>query len=234
MSVAVKICGLSTAETVEAALAHGADFIGLNFYRPSPRYVSLAEAGALARLARGRTRIVALAVDGDDAFLDAIATQVGPDYFQLHGSETPARVAAVAALTGKPVIKAIKVGGPEDVAMAALYVDVAEFRGDFLYGCLTLRDVANIGLHKACTPAGGSDFVADGLRGFFVFVIQHHGQRAGTGQRQCHGAADVAAATGNQRNLAGNADGCCVKLRKFLFHALNRGSSSCAAAVLLI
>ncbi len=127
MSVAVKICGLSTAETVEAALAHGADFIGLNFYRPSPRYVSLAEAGALAELARGRTRIVALAVDGDDAFLDAIATQVGPDYFQLHGSETPARVAAVAALTGKPVIKAIRVGGAEDVAMAAGYIDVAEF-----------------------------------------------------------------------------------------------------------
>jgi len=127
MSVAVKICGLSTVETVEAAIAHGADFIGFNFYPPSPRYVSLAQAASLAELARGRTRIVALAVDGDDALLGAINAAVKPDYFQLHGSETPARVAAVAALTGKPVIKVIRVGGPEDVAQASDYLAVAEF-----------------------------------------------------------------------------------------------------------
>jgi len=127
MSVAVKICGLSTAETVEAALAHGADFIGLNFYPPSPRYVTPEKAGALADLARGRTKIVALAVDADDALIAAIARAVKPDYLQLHGNETPARVAAVAALTGRPVIKAIRVGGPEDVARATDYVGVAEF-----------------------------------------------------------------------------------------------------------
>ena len=73
-----------------------------------------------------RTRIVALVVDADDALLDTINDAVKPDYFQLHGIEQPARVVAIKALTGKPVIKAIKVGGPEDVAKAADYVEVAD------------------------------------------------------------------------------------------------------------
>ena len=126
MSVQVKICGLSTADTMEAALALGADYVGLNFFPPSPRYVTPAKAAPLAAMARGRTKIVALIVDADDALLKDIADAVKPDYFQLHGNETPERVTAVKALTGKPVIKAIKVGGPEDVAMATEFVGVAD------------------------------------------------------------------------------------------------------------
>jgi phosphoribosylanthranilate isomerase len=126
MSVQVKICGLSTSDTMEAALAHGADYIGLNFFPPSPRYVTPAKAATLAAMARGRTRIVALVVDADDALLKDIADAVRPDYIQLHGSETPERVSAIKTLTGKPIIKAIKVGGPEDVGLATGFVDVAD------------------------------------------------------------------------------------------------------------
>ncbi len=127
MPVEVKICGLSTSETVDAALEAGAAFIGLNFYPPSPRYVPPALAAALAERARGRTKIVALVVDADDATLRTITETVKPDYVQLHGSEPAARVAAVAKLTGLPVIKAIKVGGPEDVKRALGFVGVADF-----------------------------------------------------------------------------------------------------------
>jgi phosphoribosylanthranilate isomerase len=126
MPVEVKICGLSTPETMAAALAHGADYVGLNFFPPSPRYVTPDAAAALAAMARGRTRIVALVVDADDALLKTINHAVKPDYIQVHGSETPERVAAIKALTGRPVIKAIKVGGPEDVARASAYAGVAD------------------------------------------------------------------------------------------------------------
>ena len=126
MPVEVKICGLSTPETMAAALAHGADYVGLNFFPPSPRYVTPDAAAALAAMARGRTRIVALVVDADDALLKTINDAVKPDYIQVHGSETPERVAAIKALTGRPVIKAIKVGGPEDVARASAYAGVAD------------------------------------------------------------------------------------------------------------
>ena len=122
----VKICGLSTPETMEAAVRNGADFVGLNFYPPSPRSVTPGTAAELADLARGRTKIVALLVDADDALIRTINSTVMPDYVQLHGSETPERVAAIRALTGKPVIKVIKVGGPEDVAKAADFVAVAD------------------------------------------------------------------------------------------------------------
>jgi phosphoribosylanthranilate isomerase len=126
MSVQVKICGLSTPDTMEAALALGADYVGLNFFPPSPRYVAPAKAAPLAAMARGRTRIVALVVDADDALLKDIADAVKPDYFQLHGNEPPERVSAIKTLTGKPVIKAIKVGGPEDVGLATGFVAVAD------------------------------------------------------------------------------------------------------------
>ena len=122
----VKICGLSTPETMEATVRIGADFVGLNFYPPSPRSVTPGTAAELADLARGRTKIVALLVDADDALIRTINKTVMPDYMQLHGSETPERVAAIRALTGKPVIKVIKVGGPEDVAKAADFVAVAD------------------------------------------------------------------------------------------------------------
>lgn len=125
MAVEVKICGLSTPETVDAAVAAGADLVGLVFFPRSPRNVSLEQAAALANRARGKARIVTLVVDADDALLSSIAAQVDPDLIQAHGSETPERVAEIARLTGKPVIKAIRVKDDADIAAAAAYSTVA-------------------------------------------------------------------------------------------------------------
>jgi phosphoribosylanthranilate isomerase len=122
----VKICGLSTAETMEAALSAGADMVGLNFYPKSSRYVTPEKAAKLAAQARGRTKIVVLVVDADDALIKSIVSAVGPDYIQVHGSETPARVAEIAQTFGLPVIKVIKVKEASDVASAKAFKDVAD------------------------------------------------------------------------------------------------------------
>lgn len=122
----VKICGLSTGETMQAALDAGADFVGLVFFPKSPRNVSISQAAELAALARGRAEIVALTVDADDALISTIMRDVRPDWLQLHGGETPDRVAAVRKLSGAQIIKAIKVGGPADVAQAAAFAGVAD------------------------------------------------------------------------------------------------------------
>ena len=97
MTTRVKICGLSTGETMQAALDAGADMVGLVFYSKSPRNVSLEQAAALASQARGRAQVVALVVDADDALLKSIVNAVRPDYLQAHGSETPERVAEIPA-----------------------------------------------------------------------------------------------------------------------------------------
>ncbi|MGI9463201.1 MAG: phosphoribosylanthranilate isomerase [Aestuariivirgaceae bacterium] len=125
MSVAVKICGLSTMAAVDCALSAGAEFIGLNFYPPSPRYVELHAARELADRARGRSKIVALVVDADDELLSEIVDQRDPDIIQAHGSETPDRIAEIAEATGKPVIKAIKVREQADVTAARAYQGTA-------------------------------------------------------------------------------------------------------------
>lgn len=123
--VDVKICGLSTPETVDGAIAAGASLVGLVFYPRSPRHVSLDKAASLAARARGKARIVALIVDADDAAIAAIDKAVNPDLFQAHGSETPERIAAIRALTAKPVIKAIKVKDETDIAGADAYAGKA-------------------------------------------------------------------------------------------------------------
>lgn len=117
--VDVKICGLSTLESIDAAINTGADLIGLVFYPRSPRHVSLQQARILANHARGRAKIVALIVDADDGALQSINDIVAPDLYQAHGSETPQRVLEIGRLTGKPVIKAINVGNIKDIAKAA-------------------------------------------------------------------------------------------------------------------
>jgi len=123
--VDVKICGLSTPETMDGAIAAGASLVGLVFYPKSPRHVSLEKAAALAARARGKARIVALIVDADDAAIAAIDKAVKPDLYQAHGVETPERISAIGVLTGKPVIKAIKVKDEADVAGAALFAGSA-------------------------------------------------------------------------------------------------------------
>ncbi len=119
--VEVKICGLSSAPTLRAALDAGADLVGFVFFAPSPRNLGLAAARDLARLARGRAGVVALTVDAADDALDAIVAAVEPDWLQLHGRETPARAAALKARTGCRVIKALGVSGPEDARAAEAY-----------------------------------------------------------------------------------------------------------------
>jgi len=121
MSVDVKICGLSTPDTVMAALDAGADLIGFVFYPKSPRHVSPQAAKSLAQLARGRARIVALIVDAEDSLIDDIASKVDPDFFQAHGNESPERVREIRSRTGRGVIKAIKINTEADVAGAKAY-----------------------------------------------------------------------------------------------------------------
>lgn len=121
MSLEIKICGLKTVEAVEAAIAAGADLIGFVFFEKSPRNVGLDEAVRLAAIARGRTLIVALVVDADDARLAAIARDLAPDLLQLHGRETPERCAQIRALTRLPVMKAIAVAEPADLAVVPAY-----------------------------------------------------------------------------------------------------------------
>jgi phosphoribosylanthranilate isomerase len=121
MPVEVKICGLSTPETVEAALAAGAAMVGFNFFPKSPRSVSVSKAAELAQLARGRARIVAVAVDADDALIASIENAVAPDLYQAHGSESPERIAQIGKATGKPVMKAIKVKDVADIALARTF-----------------------------------------------------------------------------------------------------------------
>lgn len=125
MPVEVKICGLSTPETVDAAIEAGADLVGFVFFARSPRNVTIEQAAALAAHVRGKAKIVALVVDADDALLKAITAGLDPDFFQAHGSETPERVAEITALTGKPVIKAIKVKDASDIASAWAFSAVA-------------------------------------------------------------------------------------------------------------
>jgi phosphoribosylanthranilate isomerase len=124
--VDVKICGLSTLESVDVAIDAGAALVGFVFYPRSPRHLSFPLAKKLANHARGRAKIVALIVDADDAALQEIDNIVAPDLYQAHGAETPQRVQEMAALTGKPVIKAIKVGVVADIARAAAYAEQSQ------------------------------------------------------------------------------------------------------------
>ena len=119
--VEVKICGLSTPETMQAALDAGADMVGLVFYAKSPRNVTLEKAQLLADQARGFAKIVALVVDADDIFLHSMAQTLRPDFIQAHGHETPQRISEIVALTRTPVIKAIKVETAEDVGLAKAF-----------------------------------------------------------------------------------------------------------------
>ncbi|MGI9475295.1 MAG: phosphoribosylanthranilate isomerase [Hyphomicrobiaceae bacterium] len=121
MTTDVKICGLSTPATMTVALDAGADYVGLVFFPPSPRTLDMADAVALAEMARGKAKIVALTVDPDDALVDAIAANLRPDIFQLHGSETPERATAIKLRSGCAVMKAVKVATRDDAESAFAY-----------------------------------------------------------------------------------------------------------------
>ncbi|MGI6855531.1 phosphoribosylanthranilate isomerase [Mesorhizobium sp. 1B3] len=122
----IKICGLKTADALTAALDAGASHVGFIFFPKSPRNIASAQAGRLRQAARGRAKAVAVTVDADDAALDGIVAAVAPDMLQLHGKETPDRVAAVKARYGLPVIKAFSVSTPADFEKVAAYAGVAD------------------------------------------------------------------------------------------------------------
>jgi phosphoribosylanthranilate isomerase len=126
MMIDVKICGLSTAPTLDAALDAGADLVGLVSFAKSPRHVSLEQASALAERARGRARIALLTVDASDADLAALVAAVAPDVLQLHGQETPERVARLKTTYGLEIWKAVGVRSSDDLAAAERYGDVAD------------------------------------------------------------------------------------------------------------
>lgn len=125
-SFAIKICGLSTPETLEAALAAGADMIGLNFHPRSPRFVTLERAVELAAIARGRSEIVALVVDWDERRAAELAEALKPDWLQFHGRETPEQTAALRRAAGRPVMKALGIAAAEDLAAVAAYRGAAD------------------------------------------------------------------------------------------------------------
>ena len=126
MTPVVKICGLSTALTLDAALDAGADMVGFVFFSKSPRHIDWATARALGRQARGRATIVALSVDADDDTLKLIVEALSPDLMQLHGSESPARVKEISELFGRPTMKAIGVATHGDLTAAQAYEGVAD------------------------------------------------------------------------------------------------------------
>jgi phosphoribosylanthranilate isomerase len=124
--VPAKICGLKTPESVAAAVEHGAEFIGFNFFKKSPRYVEPEQAGALGRAMPAKVLKTGLFVDDDDARITAILAAAPLDLLQLHGSETPERVAAIKAKFGLAVMKVIKVRDVADIARAAQYETLAD------------------------------------------------------------------------------------------------------------
>jgi phosphoribosylanthranilate isomerase len=126
MSLDIKICGLKTPDTLEAALAGGATHVGFIFFPKSPRYVAPAEAGRLRIAAKGRAKAVAVTVDADAAFLDEIVSAMSPDMLQLHGKETPEGVAEIKARYGLPVMKALSVSEAADLEKAKPYLGVAD------------------------------------------------------------------------------------------------------------
>ena len=122
----VKICGISTVEALEAACRAGADYVGFVFFERSPRHISYAQARSLSHAVPKGVTKVALTVDADDAMLEQIVTSLKPDLLQLHGHETPARVAELKQKFNLPVLKAIAIESGEDFAAAAPYEDIAD------------------------------------------------------------------------------------------------------------
>ncbi|HZZ35895.1 MAG TPA: phosphoribosylanthranilate isomerase [Caulobacteraceae bacterium] len=122
-----KICGLSTAETVRAALDGGAAYLGFTFFDKSPRRIDPDSAARLAAPARPTAaKVVALMVDPDDAAVDRVVAILHPDFIQLHGKESPSRVSEVARRAGVGVIKALPVSEASDIDAASVFDGPAE------------------------------------------------------------------------------------------------------------
>jgi phosphoribosylanthranilate isomerase len=126
MALTIKICGLKTPEALEVALESGADLTGFVFFPPSPRYLGLEAAKVLGAQVRGRAGKVALTVDANDETLRGIVDALKPDMLQLHGKETPERVATVRTRFGLPVMKALPISERSDLSPIREFANVAD------------------------------------------------------------------------------------------------------------
>ncbi|TDL91042.1 phosphoribosylanthranilate isomerase [Meridianimarinicoccus aquatilis] len=124
--VRVKICGLTRTQDVSGAVAAGASYVGLVFFEKSPRHLSIDAAASLAFEVPVGVAKVALTVNADDAMLDAMLAKVPVDILQLHGSESPERVADIRARTGLPVMKAVGVASAAELPALDAYSSVAD------------------------------------------------------------------------------------------------------------
>lgn len=138
----VKICGLSTSESLEWALSAGADLVGFVHFPKSPRHISAEVAATLARQVGNRAKTVVLTVDADDDLLDHLVAAIAPDAIQLHGRESPERVADVRRRFGRSVIKALGIGSAEDMAGAPAYAGTADL---LLYDAKPPKDASRPG-----------------------------------------------------------------------------------------
>lgn len=126
MSVAVKICGLSTSETVAAAVEGGATMVGFVFFKRSPRAVTTDQLGGLVGGVPDHIARVGLFVDATEDEIDAVVATGGIDILQLHGSETPDDVIRLKKRFGLPVMKAVAISGPRDLDIAKTYEPVVD------------------------------------------------------------------------------------------------------------
>ncbi len=127
MAVEAKICGLSGTDTIDAAVRHGARFVGFNFFPKSPRYVTFDAVRALGTRVPDHVGKVGVFVDPDDQLLDQAIGAAGLTMVQLHGTEDPKRVADVRERFGVDVMKVIRVAGPDDLASVSDYEPVADW-----------------------------------------------------------------------------------------------------------
>jgi len=126
MALTIKICGLRTPETLDVAIESGADQVGFVFFPPSPRSLGIEAARLLGARAQGRVQKVALTVDASNDAIAAIVTALKPDMLQLHGNETPERVAVVRSRFGLPVMKALPIATRADLSPIREYDKVAD------------------------------------------------------------------------------------------------------------
>lgn len=123
---AIKICGITAADALDAAIKARAEFAGFVFFPPSPRNIAPREAAMLGERAKGRIKRVGLFVDADDALIAEAVAAAGLEVLQLHGDESPRRAARLRAQFGLPVWKALPVAGPDDILRATAYRDAAD------------------------------------------------------------------------------------------------------------
>ncbi|TVP93774.1 MAG: phosphoribosylanthranilate isomerase [Roseinatronobacter sp.] len=125
-AVHVKICGVTNSAAIDSAVSAGAHYLGFNFYPPSPRYLTPERASALMRDVPAGVAKVALVVDAQDDELEALLDAVPADVLQLHGHESPERVAEVRARFGLPVIKVVGIADADDLADMDKYLAVSD------------------------------------------------------------------------------------------------------------